>query len=89
MSRIIDGVQMNVIGTRVRKLRKELNISQQELSNRLELMAIYICRGSISRIEDLSRTVTDIEMFGMAKALGVSVEELYDKELLSKYDIAE
>ena len=80
---------MNVIGTRVRKLRKELNISQQELSNRLELMAIYICRGSISRIEDLSRTVTDIEMFGMAKALGVSVEELYDKELLSKYDIAE
>ena len=89
MSRIIDGVQMNVIGTRVRKLRKELNISQQELSNRLELMAIYICRGSISRIEDLSRTVTDREMFGMAKALGVSVEELYDKELLSKYDIAE
>ena len=89
MSRIIDGVQMNVIGTRVRKLRKELNISQQELSNRLELMAIYICSGSISRIEDLSRTVTDIEMFGMAKALGVSVEELYDKELLSKYDIAE
>lgn len=89
MSRIIDGVQMNVIGTRVRKLRKELNISQQELSNRLELMAIYICRGSISRIEDLSRTVTDIEMFGLAKALGVSVEELYDKELLSKYDIAE
>lgn len=89
MSRIIDGVQMNVIGTRVRKLRKELNISQQELSNRLELMAIYICRGSISRIEDLSRTVTDIEMFGLAKALGVSVEELYDKELLSKYDITE
>ena len=89
MSRIIDGVQMNVIGTRVRKLRKELNISQQELSNRLELMAIYICRGSMSRIEDLSRTVTDIEMFGLAKALGVSVEELYDKELLSKYDIAE
>ena len=89
MSRIIDGVQMNVIGTRVRKLRKELNISQQELSNRLELMAIYICRGSISRIEDLSRTVTDIEIFGLAKALGVSVEELYDKELLSKYDIAE
>ena len=40
-------------------------------------MAIYVCRGSVSRIEDKQRTVTDIELFGIARVLGVSIEELY------------
>lgn len=50
---------------------------QQMLSNRLETLAIYICRGSIPRIEDKQRTVTDIELYGLAKVLGVSIEELF------------
>ena len=41
-------------------------------------MAIYICRGSISRIEDKQRTVTDIELYGIAKVLGVSIQDLYE-----------
>ena len=32
---------------------------------------------SISRIEDKQRTVTDIELYGLAKVLGVSIEELF------------
>jgi len=54
----------------VRKFRIAKNMSQQTLSNKLEMMAIYICRGSISRIEEKRRTVTDIELFGLAKVLG-------------------
>ena len=54
-------------------------MSQQTLSDRLETMAIYICRGSISRIEDKQRTVTDIELYGLAKVLGVSIEELFEE----------
>ena len=53
-------------------------MSQQTLSNKLEMMAIYICRGSISRIEDKTRTVTDIELYGIAKVLGVSVLDLME-----------
>ena len=59
MPRIIEGKEMNLIGDRLRVLRKKHHLSQQQLSERLETQAVYICRGSISRIEDKSRTVTD------------------------------
>ena len=62
MARIIDGSEMNMIGSNLRRLRTEKKLSQQDVCNRLEMMAIYICRGSISRIEDKKRTVTDIEL---------------------------
>lgn len=79
MARIIDGDEMNLIGHNVRKLRKQQKMSQQELSNKLELLGVYVCRGSVSRIEDQSRTVTDIELFAIAKVLGVDVSELYNE----------
>ncbi len=78
MARIIDGKAQNMVGDKVRKLRTEQKMSQQMLSDRLETLAIYICRGSISRIEDKQRTVTDIELYGLAKVLGVSIEELFN-----------
>ena len=78
MARIIDGNGKNMIGGRVRQLRMERGLSQQKLSDRLEVLAIYICRGSISRIEDRQRTVTDIELYGLAQVLGVSIESLFE-----------
>lgn len=79
MARIIDGDEMNLIGHNVRKLRKQQKMSQQELSNKLELLGVYVCRGSVSRIEDQSRTVTDIELFAIAKILNVTVTELFNE----------
>ena len=61
-----------------RVLRKKHHLSQQQLSERLETQAVYICRGSISRIEDKSRTVTDIELMGLAKVLGVKIQDLFE-----------
>ncbi len=78
MARIIDYEIQNVVGEKVRKYRMERNLSQRELSERLEMYAVYICRGSISRIESHERTVTDFELKAMAKILKVSVEELFD-----------
>ena len=77
MARIIDGEKKNLIGGNLKRLRTGLKVSQQQLSNKLELLGVYICRGSVSRIEDYSRTVTDIELFAIAEALGVDVGELY------------
>lgn len=76
MARIIDGEKKNLIGGRVKDLRVKLGMSQQALSNKLELQGVYVCRGSVSRIEDYSRTVTDIELYAIAKALGVSATDL-------------
>ena len=77
MARIIDSDRKNLIGGNLKKLRTELKVSQQDLSNKLELLGVYICRGSISRIEDYSRTVTDIELFALAEVLGVDPKQLY------------
>ena len=78
MARIIDGEKMNLIGGKVKKLRKKKRMSQQYLSNQLELLGVYVCRGSISRIEDYSRTVTDIELYAIAKVLQVDIKDLFD-----------
>lgn len=80
MARIIDGNKMNMIGANVAKRRKELKMSQQKLSDKLELYAVYVCRGSISRIEDYSRTVTDIELYAIAMVLNVDISDLFDKD---------
>lgn len=88
MARIIDSNEKNLIGNNLKLLRKQKHISQQELSNKLETLAIYICRGSISRIEDKSRTVTDIELYGLSKVLNVPIEKLFEfdsKKLIYSY----
>lgn len=77
MARIIDSKRKNLVGEKVKQLRKEKNLSQQQLSNKLETLAIYICRGSISRIEDGSRTVTDIELYGLSQVLATPIEEFF------------
>lgn len=79
MARIIDGEKMNLIGEQVRLHRKNRKMSQQELSDKLELLGVYVCRGSISRIEDFSRTVTDIELYAISKVLCVDITELFGK----------
>jgi len=77
VARIIDGEVCNLIGETVRALRRAQHLSQQQLSNRLELLGVYVCRGSVSRIEDRSRTVTDIELYAIAKVLSVPPERLF------------
>ena len=77
MPRIIDTEQKNLVGKKVRMFRKERLMSQQQLSDKLETLAIYVCRGSVSRIEDGSRTVTDIELYGLSQVLSVPIEEFF------------
>lgn len=77
MPRIIDTERKNLVGKKVKMLRKERHMSQQQLSDKLETLAIYVCRGSVSRIEDGSRTVTDIELYGLAQVLSVPIEEFF------------
>ena len=77
LARIIDSKAMNMVGDKVKELRLTRGMSQQAVSNQLETMDIYVCRGSISRIEDKTRTVTDIELYGLSQVFGVKMEELF------------
>lgn len=79
MARIIDGEKMNLVGKQVKKFRTEQKMSQQQLSDKLETIAVYICRGSISRIEDQTRTVSDIELWGLSQILGKPIESFFEE----------
>ena len=79
MARIIDGNHNNIIGENLKKARIKAGLSQKELSGKLEIEAVYVCRGSISRIENGERTVTDIEIDALSKVLEVSLEYLFGR----------
>lgn len=80
MKRIIDTENVNIIGCKVREARIAAGLSQKQLSERLELMAVYTCRGSVSRIENGKRAVTDIEIDAISKVLGVSLDYLFGRQ---------
>ena len=71
---------MNITGQSIRKKRLAAHLTQRQLSEKLETMAVYVCRGSISRIESGERIVTDIELQAIAEVLHVSIESLFVKE---------
>ncbi len=80
MKRIIDSEKLNIIGARIKEARMKAGISQKQLSDKLELMAVYTCRGSVSRIENGKRAVTDIEIDAISKVLNVSLDYLFGRE---------
>ena len=77
MARIVDGPKQNLIGENVKALREAKGWSQKRLSEKLEEHAVYICRGSVSRIESGERTISDIEIAGLAAVFGISVQQLF------------
>ena len=79
MKRIIDSEQQNIIGSRVREARLRAGLSQRQLSDKMELLAVYTCRGSISRIENGQRAITDIEIDAISKVLDVSLDYLFGR----------
>lgn len=79
MARIIDRNQCNITGQRIKEARMKAGLSQKKLSERLETEAVYVCRGSVSRIESGERTVTDIEIDAISKVLGVSLDYLFNR----------
>ena len=80
MKRILDSDDKNIIGGRIREARIKAGLSQQQLSDKLELLAVYTCRGSISRIENGQRAITDIEIDAISKVLNVSRDYLFGRE---------
>ena len=80
MKRIVENEKANIIGAKIRQARVRMGMSQIQLSEQLELLAVYVCRGSISRIENGERAVTDIEIDAIAKVLKIAPNELFDWE---------
>ncbi|CRZ35803.1 helix-turn-helix protein [Herbinix hemicellulosilytica] len=72
MKLILDSEERNITGSRVKIARLRNNLTQQQLSAKLETLAVYIDRASISKIEQQKRIVTDYELLALCEVLKVS-----------------
>lgn len=70
--------RVNVIGTNLKEYRIKLNISQEQLCNKLSLLGITLYKNDIYRIENNKRAVKDFELWGITKVLNIRYEDLLD-----------
>jgi len=70
----------NLCGVQVRKKRKALHLSQEELAARLQLMGLEIQQKAISRLETGERVVPDYELPYLAAALETDILTLLTQE---------
>lgn len=66
----------NLCGKNIRQFRKEIDISQRELADRLQLIGLDVDKNAIQRIEAGKRFVTDIELIALCRVLNKRLDEL-------------
>ena len=69
---------VNMVGNRIERLRKERHIKQKDFIAQMQLHGIDINPTSFSKLEGQIRLATDKEVYVSAKILGVSINELFD-----------
>ena len=69
----------NLCGTIIEKRRKEMEKSQRQLADLLQIAGLDIDKNAIQRIEAGKRFVTDIELTYLAKVLDLTYDELLEK----------
>ena len=71
----------NIVGPRVRKARKESQVTQTELAAQLQLLGISIDRSAIAKLESGRRPASDIEVAAIAKVLKVPISWLFEEDI--------
>ncbi|WHH58838.1 helix-turn-helix transcriptional regulator [Petroclostridium sp. X23] len=67
----------NIIGKKIKYLRKRKNVTQEELAARMNVQGINIDRPMISKIENQTREILDYEIKAISIALSTTIEELF------------
>ena len=67
----------NIVGATIRRLRDAQKLTQETLSARCEVAGLHLPRGTLAKIEAGIRGIADIELFVIARVLGVKMEELF------------
>lgn len=71
-----DGKSKNIIGDKIKKLRKKEGLTQKELAEKLQLEGHEFSDLTILRIEQGKRFVPDYEVVILADFFGVTADEL-------------
>lgn len=70
-----DGLN-NVCGKNIAVMRKNLNLSQRQIAEKMQLIGVDIDKNAIQRIECGKRFVTDIEIIAFATIFNISIDDL-------------
>jgi len=75
----------NLTGAIIRKLRIGLDLTQEALVAKCDVIVWgVISRSALSKIEACIRSVNDIELLVLARALKVEVTQLYPSDAIAK-----
>lgn len=74
-----NGSSKNIIGSKVKKLRTELGLSQAKLAGQLQLLGMECNDLTILRIEQGNRFVPDYEVAILAQFFGITADKLLEQ----------
>ncbi len=75
-----NGKSKNIVGDKVKELRKERGLTQKHLAELLQLEGHEFSDLTILRIEQGTRFVPDYEIVILAKFFGITTDELLSNE---------
>lgn len=66
----------NLLGVKMREVRKARGISQRQVSDDLAELGLIVDKNAVQRMESGQRFITDIELITIAKYLEIPINEL-------------
>lgn len=70
----------NASGPKIKQLREDLGLSQEQLAAKLQLAGLNLNQKAISRIENGERVIPNFELFYFSEALHVPISTLLSTE---------
>ena len=67
----------NVVGLMIRKVRRKLGLTQEQLAAQCQVRGLNLSRGTLAKIEARLRFVKACELFVIAKVLKLPMEHFY------------
>ena len=74
----------NMVGKNIERLRKEKGIKQKDFIAKIQVMGGDMNPTSYSKLEGQIRSATDKEIYVISKILNVSMEKLFESEMIEK-----
>ena len=81
---MFDPRSRNIIYQRLIYCRKRNRLTQQELAERMQSLGVNLDQHAISKIERNGRAVSDVELLGFCRALGVQPQWLLGDNLMEQ-----
>ena len=73
--------RLNFLGKQIRRLRNEGNLTLAQLAARCEVLGWEVSHNTLGKIEAGARSIFDIEVWVLAKALRVTADDLYPRAI--------